>query len=97
MEADGTRIPNVGQQLVKFMTLDSTWSEIMFQLAAMNEPLVSVSKFNESGYKVVFDEDDSFILHKRTKKIIEMRKEKGVFLIDAYVLKSPEQGFKRQR
>ena len=25
--ADGTRFPNVGQQLIKFMTLDETWTE----------------------------------------------------------------------
>ena len=31
--ADGTRIPNAGQQLVKFMTLDGICTEIMFQIA----------------------------------------------------------------
>ena len=53
--ADGTRIPNAGQQLVKFMTLDGTWTELLFQIAAINKPLVSVSKLNEAGYKVVID------------------------------------------
>ena len=28
--ADGTRIPNLGQQLVKFMTLDGKWVELTF-------------------------------------------------------------------
>ena len=95
--ADGTRIPNVGQQLVRFMTLDGTWTELMFQLAAINKPLVSVSKLIENGYKVVFDDDNSYILHKKTKKIIKMRKERGVFVVDAYISKLPEQGFSRRR
>ena len=48
--ADGTRIANVGQQLIRFMTIDGTWTEIMFQLAAIHKPLISVSKLNETGY-----------------------------------------------
>ena len=95
--ADGTRIANVGQQKVKFMTIDGTWMEILFQLAAIHKPLVSVSKLNESGYKVVFDEDDSYIMHKRTRKIVRMRKERGVFTIDAYVPKNPEKDFSGRR
>ena len=95
--ADGTRIANVGQQLIRFMTIDGTWTEIMFQLAAIHKPLISVSKLNETGYKVVFDEDKSYILHKKTKRVIHMRKERGVFVIDAYVSKNPSQGFKGQR
>ena len=97
--ADGARIPNVGQQLVRFMTIDGTWAEIMFQIAAINKPLVSVSKLIEDGHRVIFDEDNSYILRRKTKKIIKMRKERGVFVIDAYVAKSkkPETGFKGSR
>ena len=95
--ADGTRIPNVGQQLVKFMTLDGTWTELLFQIAAINKPLVSVSKLNEAGYKVVFDENNSYIMHKKTRRVIKIKKEKGVFVIDAYVPKKLETGFSRPR
>ena len=95
--ADGTRIPNKGQQLIKFMTMDGVWVDIIFQIAAIHKPLVSVSKLNESGYKVVFDDDRSYIIHKKTRKVINMRKERGVFIIDAFVPKSPEQGFKGRR
>ena len=69
----------------------------MFQLAAINKPLISVSKLIENGYKVVFDGDNSYILHKRTKKIIKMRKERGVFVVDAYISKQPASDFIRQR
>ena len=95
--ADGTRIANRGQQLVKFMTMDGVWVDILFQIAAIHKPLVSVSKLNEAGYKVVFDEDRSYIIHKKSRKVINMRKERGVFIIDAFVPKNPEQGFKGRR
>jgi hypothetical protein len=49
------------------MTLDGTWTELLFQIAAINKPLVSVSKHNEAGYKVVSDENNSYIMHKKTK------------------------------
>ena len=35
--ADGTRIPNVGLQLVKFMAFDGTWTEVMFQIASISK------------------------------------------------------------
>ena len=34
---------------------------------------------------------------KKTKKVIHTKKERGVFVIDAYVAKKPSQGFKGQR
>ena len=83
--ADGTRIPNVGQQLVHSMTLDGTWTELLFQIAAINKPHVSVSELNEAGYQVVFDENNSYITNKKTKRVIKMTKDKLVFVIDAYV------------
>ena len=95
--ASGTRIPNLGQQIVKFMTMDGTWTELIFQIAAINKPLISVSKLNENGYRVVFDDDSSYILHKKSKRVIKMRKERSVFVIDAYVNKKPDTGFTGQR
>ena len=58
---------------------------------------MSVSKLNEAGYKVVFDENNSYIMHQKTKKVIKMKKEKGVFVIDAYVPKKLDAGFSRPR
>ena len=95
--ANGSRIPNAGEQHVRFMTLDGTWTELVFQLAGINKPLISVSKLIEAGYRVVFEEENSYIMHKKTRKIIKMTKERGVFVIDAYVQKSPDAGFTRPR
>ena len=94
--ADGTRIPNLGQQMIRFMTLDGTWCEWVFQVAGIHKPLVSVSKLIEAGYRVVFDEDNSYIIHKKSKQIIKMRKERGVFVVDAYVTRT-NQSFIRPR
>ena len=98
--ANGAKIPNKGQTVVDFMSGEGTWAKFIFQIAAINKPLVSVSKLVEDGYRVIFDDDESYILQKKTGNIITMRKEQGVFVIDAYVTKKPrspnnEPGFTR--
>ena len=56
-----------------------------------------ISKLTEQGYKVVFDVDESYIYHKKSKQVIRMRKERGVYVVDAYVPKKPDSSFTRQR
>ena len=98
--ANGAKIPNKGQTVVDFMSGEGTWAKFIFQIAAINKPLVSESKLVEDGYRVIFDDDESYILQKKTGNIITMRKEQGVFVVDAYVTKKPrspknEPGFTR--
>ena len=83
--ANGSKIANCGQTVVEFMSGEGTWAKLIFQIAAINKPLVSVAKLVEDGYRVVFDEEESHIIHKKTKQVIIVRKERGVFVIDAYV------------
>ena len=59
----------------------------MFQIAAINKPLVSVGKLVDDGNLVVFDHEDaggSYIMQKKTGKRIQLKRERGVFSIDAY-------------
>ena len=82
--------------MVQFMSGDGTWAKLAFQLAAINKPLVSVSKLIDDGWRVVFDKDLSYLLHKESKKVIRMKRERGVFVVDAWV--QPEdktEGFSR--
>ena len=98
--ATGEIIPNMGQQRVPFWTTDGVGTSWLFQVARINKPLVSVTKLNLEGWKVVFDLDDSYLQHKKTGKVIALRRERGVFVVDAYLEKDPqskpEQVFRRQ-
>ena len=78
-------MPNRGEQKVKFLTRDGVWATLLFQIAGINKPLVSVSKLIDEGWRVVFDAEESFLLHKATGKRIVMDRTRGVFTIDAYV------------
>ena len=95
VSASGGRLPNLGERKVEFLTEEGTWASIVFQIAGINKPLLSVSKLIRDGWRVVFDEEECFMLHKDSKKKIEIKRERGVFVIDAYV-NGPDPGFTRQ-
>ena len=46
---------------------------------------MSVSKLIGDGRRVVSDEEASYIKHKRIGNIINIRRERGVFVVDAFV------------
>ena len=85
VSASGNRLPNKGEQKVRFLTKDGTWASLMFQLAGINKPLVSVSRLIDEGWKVVFDDEESYMLHKKTNRKIVMERTRGVFSIEAFV------------
>ena len=58
---------------------------VVFQAAGVAKGLFSVEKMNECGHVVVFDGDDSFIVHKVTGEINRLRREGGSFMMDLWV------------
>ena len=95
VSASAGRLANLGERKVNFPTEDGTWASTVFQLAGINKPLLSVSKLISDGWRVVFDDEESFMVHKTTRKYIKIKRERGVFVIDAYV-NNPSQVFTRQ-
>ena len=51
----------------------------------MAKGLFSVEKMNECGHVVVFDGDDSYIVHKKTGEVNRLRREGGNFMMDIWV------------
>ena len=96
VSASGSRLPNRGEQTVRFLTKDGTWASFLFQVAWINKPLVSVSRLIDEGWKVVFDIEGSYFLHKVPKRKILMDRARGVFTVESYFepeCKAP--GFRR--
>ena len=87
--ASGTKLHNLGEFMLKLITSDGTSASIMFQVANINKPLASVAHLTDLGYCVVFNrhngKDVSYLLHKETNQFLKMKREKGVFVIDAYL------------
>ena len=91
VSASDDRIPNEGEVDFPFETKDGTAHEWTFQVADVNKVLAAVSAMVDAGYRVTFDKDMktgidiSFIYHKETGKVIKMRRDRNVWVIDTYV------------
>ena len=89
--ANDGRIPNEGEADFRFQTKDGQQISWLFQIAEVNKTLASVSSLVDSGHVVTFDKDattgvdTSFITNKNTGKSMKMRRERNVWVIDAYL------------
>ena len=86
--AGGARIPNQGEISLKFWTKEGVMACLMFQVADINKPLGSVSHMTDNDYCVVFNKhegvDVSYVLHKPTDTIMRLRRERGIYILDAW-------------
>ena len=57
-----------------------------FQVAKVTKPLCPVSKICEKGHTVVFDESGSYIKHKNAGAVIQLKKERGVYVMGAAIM-----------
>ena len=89
--ASSDRIANEGETDLKFTTESGVKVDWLFQVAEVNKVLASVSYLVDTGNRVVFDQDEdtgediSFIINKKTGVSIKMRRDKQVWVVDAYV------------
>ena len=103
--ACNTRIRNEGECDFHFTTQDGTPESYVFQIANVNKPLCAVSYLVDHGHQVMFDRDTvtgidtSRIVCKKTGKTIQLKRDRNVLSIDAYIEEECEkddaQGFGR--
>ena len=98
--ANGARIRNEGEVDFRFETKNGEKHSWVFQVAEVNKVLASVSSLVDSGHTVTFDKDEatgvdlSRIIHKKSGKSVQMRRERNVWTIDTFV--NDDAGFSRQ-
>ena len=96
---DGT-IRNEGEYDFHFTTMEGDTEMVTMQIAQVNKALGSVAYFVDRGYQVLFDKDMltgkdlSRMIHKATGRIAKFRREKNIWILDAF--NSIDQGFTRQ-
>ena len=49
----------------------------------------SESRCVDDGWRVVFDSERSYLQHKRTSNVILLKRDSGVYIVDAYLEKEP--------
>ena len=79
--ANGSRIPNLGQQDVSVKTPEGHGCSLRFQVADVERPLISVSQMSKTGRKVEFESAQGLIIHKQSGKRIRLQRVGGVYLL----------------
>ena len=85
------RIPNEGEAEMEFTTQEGHDHRWTFQIAEVNKVLAAVSSLVDAGHRVVFDRDPitkldtSFIIHKQSGNSTKLRRERNVWVVDAWI------------
>ena len=77
MSATGQEIPNLGQKALVGKTREGQSWGIIFQVAPVRKPLMSVDKMNEAGNDVNLCGDQPHIMNVKTKEVTALRRERG--------------------
>jgi hypothetical protein len=96
--ANGSRMGNYGQKRIPFkMKGGDGVQSIVFQVTDVTKPLAAVSRIVEKGNVVQFGPrpEDNFIRSESGKKI-QIRRERGTYVIDVEFNDGPAAGFPRQ-
>ena len=83
--ADGTRLPNLGQQRLEVMTEDGAHMHQTFQMADVTRPLSSVGEIADQGNLVVFGRYGGYIWNPETATGLPFSREQGVYLLQTWV------------
>ena len=100
--ANNGRIANEGEADFAFETTEGHEWNLTFQVAEVNKALASVSTLVDSNCRVTFDRDEetkadiSYIYNKATGVSTKLRRERNLWVLDAWIDESPDAGFARQ-
>ena len=95
--ADGHRVPNIGQQAVRFRTDEDLAAGLLFQTAEIVRPLVSASQPAAAGNRVIFSDEGGEIVNKKTSKRTSLHKRRSIYVLRMRILDSPENSFGQRR
>ena len=91
VSATSHRIRNEGETDLKFASKEGTKLSWTFQVAEVNKVLAAVSALVDTNHRVVFDKDEatgedvSYILNKTNMDYIRMRRDRNVWVLDAFI------------
>jgi hypothetical protein len=79
--ANGARIPNVGQVRVPFATGEGHKCGLIFQVAAVERPLIAVSQLAAAGNTVTLLRDHGIVKNNTTGKELRLERKGGVYTL----------------
>ncbi len=95
--ANGTGIKNLGQVSVKFGTAEGDKCSIPFQVAEVEQPLLSVAHLTQAGNRVELGSTGGRIVSLTSGRSIALERRGGVYILKMYIAdKAAQQPFHRQ-
>jgi hypothetical protein len=79
--ANGTGIKNLGQVAVKFCTVEGDRCSIPFQVAEVDQPLLSVAHLTQAGNRVELGHAGGRIVNVATGRTIALERRGGVYIM----------------
>ena len=81
----GEPIKNLGTQTVQATSNSGQHLSVGFDVARITRPLTSVSEIVKKNYRVVFDDEGSYVQSKKTGSSIDIRQEGSLYYLDLWV------------
>ena len=95
-------IKNDGEYDFVFSTSEGHGEMVTMQIAEANKALGSVAYFVDRKYKVIYDTDEktgldvSLMVHKPSGRVTKFRRERNIWILDAFTKAEPVSVFSRQ-
>jgi hypothetical protein len=83
--ANGTGIKNLGQVAVKFCTAEGDTCNIPFQVAEVDQPLLSVAHLTGAGNRVELGHASGRVVNLKTGRTIALERRGGVYIMKMYL------------
>jgi len=83
--ANGTGIKNLGQVAVKFCTAEGDRCSIPFQVAEVDQPLLSVAHLTSAGNRVELGHASGRVVNLTTGRAIALERRGGVYIMRMYI------------
>ena len=93
--ANGSRLPNLGQQVASFRTPEGLSRSLRFQIAGVERPLISVAQLAKTGHRVEFGADEGHIVHVPSGQRLRLQRTGGVYLLRMLVRDATSPGAKQ--
>ena len=96
--ANGEEIPNLGERHCLLMTEDSQNPKaIVFQVADIHKPLLSVSRCADLGFQCVMGKHGGQLVDEESGEIIPLHRRGNLYVMRAWVRQNESAGFPRPR
>ena len=89
------KINNLGEQHLKACTEKGDETEVLFQIADVSKPLISVSAICERGSRVIFGRNGGVVQNLQSGKLIPFHRRNGIYILSLWLEDSGDSDFQR--